>query len=189
MNTIEDRLRDAFAAIDRQVDVPPMPTPVPAVPSSVRWLTAAAAVLAVVGATVFLATRDIGHETVVADDGPAVDFLVGADTACRAMHADLEDVVLQFATADAYALLAPRRAAALQTMRSSIAALPDANEDTGLRERVLDMLDGAIAAFEGSGRAGGAGDVDLAGARWSSGHRLHIATLELLAARGAGECR
>ena len=189
MNTIEDRLRDALAAIDRQIEVPPMASPAPRAAMSVRWLSAAAAVVAIVGATAFLATNDSAEEVVVTHDDRTVEFLGGADAACRSMYADLEHVVLQFATADAYALLGPRRAAALQMMRSSIESLPDAEDDAALRERVLDRLDGAIAEFEGSARAGDAGDVDLAASRWSVGHRQHTAALELLAAHGAHACR
>jgi hypothetical protein len=192
MTTTEDRLRDTFVAIDRQIThVPPLLDVEPAStrPTARRVLAIAAALLAVViGVGTFVTTRDDG-DGVVAEERNGTEFKSGADAACRTMYSDLADAVLQFVTPEAYELVAPRRAAALATMRSAIASLPDAAGDAGLRMRVVDLLERAVSDFESSGRAGSAGDVDLAGRRWANGHERQLAAMGLLSQHGAEACR
>lgn len=187
MTTIEDRLRDAFTALDAQVVVPPM-----AEPTSrrlpVAWLaTAAAAVLAVlVGVTVW--TNDESGDDVMADRSPEA-FDESASTICATFMAAAAESSPRFATTDAYVVVADARGRAIATMIASLEGLPDDPDDPFVRERAIEQLEAAAGGVAAVGRRAAAGDLDGAVEIWRSAEARQLTATDMLGSHGADGCR
>jgi hypothetical protein len=144
MTDLEDRLRDAFTAVDRQVTVHPRRDVERGRrgPSTRALLAMAAAILvAVVGVTTMSFVRsdptDVG---VAATDVAPRTFDRRAEAVCRYVQTHRREP--QFATVDAYRVVAQATLTVITETRARLSSLLPPSDDHGLIERVLADLDG-----------------------------------------------
>jgi hypothetical protein len=144
MTTLEDRLRDTFAAVDRQVVPPPMADERRRrVPTGGLVLLAAAAITVVVALTLgsFISTdRDV--DVTAAQSTPA-EFDAAVVGVCRAMIDGRSGQDPRFATSDAYRVVAEVRLTLIAAMRRSLGSIPGPSDDPHLVERAVSKLDRA----------------------------------------------
>lgn len=184
MTDVEERLRDAFRAVDAQTTVPPMRTPTRHVP--LRWVAAAAAALAILGAATYLTTD---RDNVVAVDVQPERFDDLADTICARVLREWHVIDPRFATSEAYLLSARARTTLVDSAIVSFTALPDARDDARLRTRVLDLLAEAGVRAGLVERLAARGEVDAAIDAWPNVDEYIGLALTLLAEHGATGCR
>lgn len=186
MTDIEDRLRDAFTALDGAVTVPARRVPAR---RSAPWLLAAAAAIVIVVLAVTTVQRRGEPQVTVAGEVSAAAFDDLANPVCGAVIDGRAGVAPRFATAEAYVLVAEQRIDLVETALASLASLPDAPDDARLKGRVVDALNESIARAEVVLDHAEAGDVDAAVTAWPRVDRYVDRALQLLGAHGAAACR
>jgi hypothetical protein len=187
MTSVESRLRETFASIDRQITVEPLDLGDRAHRRPTRWLGAAAAAVAIaVGAVTFAVVRD-DDRAVVSGAHTAEDFVATADAACVDFRHS--SVVPRFATLDAYRTAAENRIERVDILRSVLVSLrPPADAPD-----VIDVVTGRLDASEERARhvleLVELERLDAVGASWNASNEYMARAFEALAEQGAKECQ
>jgi hypothetical protein len=189
MSDIETRLRDAFAAVDRAVVVPPEPSvAVPRHPA--RLLVAAAAIAAVVAVGAVLATRSGDNELSVATRPvDAITFNARVEPICVRALADRRGHQPRFATPEAYRTVADQRIGLIRRLRSDIDAQSPPADAPGLVRDVVVALDVAEARASDVLAMADRGDLDALAQAWPDVDDRLDDGLRLLRDHGAKECQ
>ena len=189
MTDLEDRLRDAFRGLDDGISMPPTRAGVELPPRHRgRLLLVAAAVIAIALAASLSVFVDSGPSDVgvtTQDIAPDV-FDQRVTPLCQ--HARTSRLSPQFATADAYRVVAQGAIELVATMRSSLAALPAPTDDPRLVTRVLEDLDGAEERAQNVLDVAALGRVDALPSAWSPVNEYLDIALRELADHGATAC-
>lgn len=189
----ERRLGDLFAAIDDQVEAPPLAT---ATRGRRRWapILVAACVALVVATAVGLSVRTGGDNAADVAAGPAAtmppaQFDTAAGAVCDALERARNGIDPRFATPEAYLVVAGARRSAVAAAAADLASLPGPADDPALPTRVIAHLKGARAVLDSVELAARAGLVDEAAARWAEVDPTIDVALAHLAEHGAEPCR
>lgn len=170
MIELEDRLRDAFRAVDAQVPVPPRCDDVTAPAHHGRWLLVAAAVIAiVVGSAVFASHLDDDRRTRVAANDTKVapaEFDADASAVCDKILRNRSGVQPRFATLDAYAVVTDHRAELIAGAIHDVAGLAAPTDDETILTRVIRNLETASNSVAVVRHYVEVGDVDGATFAW-----------------------
>jgi hypothetical protein len=189
MTDIEDRLRDAFGALDRQVVVPPRREVHAARRVASNRVLALAAAVAIVAGTAFVLTRSSERDTTrVAGEVASETFEAVATPVCRRIIDARGGVAPRFATVEAYVLVAEHRIDLIGSALASLAALPEHPDDPGFRDRVLHTFREATARAQIVLDAASAGAIDRAVSGWPRVDQYIDLGLRLLADRGVDAC-
>jgi hypothetical protein len=193
MTDIEERLRDAFRAVDEHVVVPPRREDVRSVRPVGRWLAAAAVlVVAVTASAIFVATHDSNRRVgVSADDVPvtAAEFNANASAVCATIIRDRSGVAPRFATLDAYRVVADRRGELIARAIHDVAALAPPADEEGLPATVIRTLRVADNGVDVVEHYVEAGDLDGATTAWPDIDALIDDALTILFNHGAAGCQ
>jgi hypothetical protein len=187
MTDIEDRLRDAFGAIDDQLEAPERARPRR---HDVRALAAAAAIVIIAVSLAFAAliTRDDEVDVRAAAVSPA-EFDVRVGEICRQVVRDSSGVAPRFATAEAYAVSATNRLDVIDAAVAAITAVPPPTDDRGIPSRVLALLANARARAEQVIESADAGQLESARRGWAEIDPLLEQARLTLVDHGAEGCR
>jgi hypothetical protein len=188
MTDIEDRLRDAFAALDEQTVVPPM-----RVTRRNQWRTSALAVGATAAAFVLVVTvwslMQAEHlDTAVRSDETPAEFDLAASRICREAWSSMAGSSPQFATADAYRIAARSRIDTIDAARRSLVHLPNSSDGARVKDRVGNLLDQARATAAIVVDHADNGYVQTAGTAWRGVDRYIDAAFRILGDHGAEGC-
>lgn len=192
MTDLEDRLRDAFAAVDRQVTLRPRQDieriATRRGPSTRMLLGIAAAVLvAVVGVTVASLVRSSGDDVgVFAQAIAPAEFNDRVDELCRPLRFNRAQP--RFATIDAYRIAADQRSRQVATLRKDLLAVPAPTDDAALRGEVLANLGRAAERLRYVQDLIDLGRLDALPSSWPAVDDYYDLALQQLYEHGATEC-
>ena len=146
MTTTEQRLRAAFAALEREVEEPVLRSPRRSRTRQMVAVAAAAAVVILGAGTLLVIRADNGRRVAVtADSMDAETFNAKIEPACKAAIAARRGQQPRFATPDAYRTVARQRLQVIRDLRGHVAAQPPPGDDPQLVVRVVTYLDVAEA--------------------------------------------
>ena len=193
MTDLEDRLRDAFRAVDAKVVVPARREDVPVERHIGRWLVAAAAVVALVsGSAIFAGQYDDDQRIgVVSNDTPVspAEFDARASEVCRKIFTDRSGVAPRFATLDAYRVVSEQRGALIASAIGAVAALAPPSDVESLPARVIRTLRVAANNVEVVQHYVDVDDLDNAIVTWPGVDRAIDDALIVLFDHGATGCQ
>jgi hypothetical protein len=188
MNNIEDRLRDAFTAVDRQVVVPPRHDVHRHRPSG-RMLLAAAAIVAVVAGAVTVSSLvhppsdDVG---LLAEGVTPAEFNETIDPVCQGIRFNRAQP--RFATLEAFRIAAEQRAEQIELLRTTILAMPPPTDAVDLPHAVVSLLDKANERVHYVMDLVELERIDALPTSWPAAEDYFDVALERLADHGASEC-
>jgi len=188
MTDLEDRLRDAFRALDDNISMPPRrDVSVRRLPSP-RVLLAAAAVIAViagvaVASMVRTSSDDVG---VFAQAISPAEFNDRVDALCRPLR--LNRAQPRFATIDAYRIAADQRSRQVAKLRKDLLAVPAPTDDAGLRDEVVADLDQAAERLRYVQDLVDLGRLDALPSSWPAVDDYYDVALQQLQEHGATDC-
>ena len=191
MTTTEDRLRAAFAALEREVEEPVLLSPRRARPRRTVAIAAAAVALAIVGVGTALVNRadNEASVSVTADSMDAATFDARIEPACKAALAARLGQQPRFATPDAYRTVARQRLQVIRELRGQVGAQPPPVDDPHLVVQVITYLDVAEARANDLIAMAGTADVQALHGAWPEIDDHIDDALRALDAHGAKECR
>jgi hypothetical protein len=188
MTDIEDRLRDAFAAVDRQATPPPLPAVTTGRRATRTMLLAAAAALLALGAVSLSLFVDTGPDDVgvAANDVAPAAFDREIVTFCRSIQQHRP--APRFATVDAYRVVAEQALDLATTSRAALAGMRPPSDDPLLLGRVDADLAGVADRAQNVLDVVDLDRVDALPSAWAAVDYYFDIALGALADHGAADC-
>ena len=191
MTTTEDRLRAAFAALERELEEPDLRSRRHPRNRRTVAIAAAAAVAAIVGVGTLVISRgdDGASVAVAARSVDAATFNARVAPACKAALAARHGQQPRFATSDAFRTVARQRQQLIRDLRSHVAAQPPPEDDRQLVAEVLAHLDVAEARANDLIAMADTADTEALQDAWPEIDDRIDDGLRALVAHGAEGCR
>jgi hypothetical protein len=188
MTDLDDRLRDAFGALDDNISMPPRRDVLVRRLPSTRVLLAAAAVLAVIASvTVASLVRSSSDDVgVFAQAITPAEFNDRVDALCMPLR--FNRVQPRFATIDAYRIAADERSRQVAKLRKDLLAVPAPTDDARLRDEVVANLGLAAERLRYVQDLVDLGRLDALPSSWPAVDDYYDLALQQLHEHGATEC-